>query len=436
MNEQMLHVLNIILQSQWKNAKEIQASQWLQMQKILNHVMQTVPFYQSHFANHFHSIKSPNDVEHLPILTRQLMKSVGDEIKSLNIPEAHGELYPLETSGSTGKSVQVLATDFTRLFFDAMMLREHEWHQRDFQQKSMGILWAKREVGPAPEGIFIPDWGAPINQYKSTGNGIFINIASPTHQQIEALLFYQPGYLVTYPSQMAALAEYVYDHHIKMDFLKCIRLTGETLTDDYKQMASLAWPHVILTDIYSGAEVGHIAQQCREYYNYHVNSENVYLEIVDEHNNRCEVGQTGRVLITSLMNYATPLIRYEIGDYAERGEPCKCGRGLPVIQKILGRKRNRLTLPSGETRFPYLADRDEVKKILKIPIRQFQFVQNNYYEIEVKFVSEEILSKEEEIQLTKLYQKSFGYPFNFIFNTVPEIPLSPTGKFEEFVSMV
>ena len=61
----------------------------------------------------------------------------------------------------------------------------------------------------------------------------------------------------------------------------------------------------------------------------------------------CDVHETGRLVITSLRNYATPLLRYQIGDYGALGEPCSCGRGMPVLQAINGRVRNMLQLPCG-----------------------------------------------------------------------------------------
>ena len=46
----------------------------------------------------------------------------------------------------------------------------------------------------------------------------------------------------------------------------------------------------------------------------------------------------GRIVVTALNNFATPLIRYEIGDYAEVGEICSCGRGF---RPPTGRRRGR-----------------------------------------------------------------------------------------------
>ena len=57
-----------------------------------------------------------------------------------------------------------------------------------------------------------------------------------------------------------------------------------------------------------------------------------------------------RVVISTLHNFAMPLLRYDIGDFAEVGDDCPCGRRLPVLKRILGRQRNLLCLPSGQRR--------------------------------------------------------------------------------------
>ena len=81
---------------------------------------------------------------------------------------------------------------------------------------------------------------------------------------------------------------------------------------------------------------------------YHVNSEHVLVEIVDENGRRVSSGQAGRVVITTLENRLMPLIRYDLGDYATiLDEPCACGRTLPRIGNILGRAINLFRLPNG-----------------------------------------------------------------------------------------
>src|SRR3546814_3537656 len=135
--------------------------------------------------------------------------------------------------------------------------------------------------------------------------------------------------------------------------------------------------------------------QCPDHEVYHVQSENVLLEVVDDDGRPCGPGETGRVLITSLHNFATPLIRYELGDYAEVGSPCACGRGLPVIKQVLGRKRNRLILSDGRSEFPYLGDHEEFRAITT-KVREFQYIQRSVDVIEKLMVVSEPLTASEE----------------------------------------
>lgn len=431
MNEQMRALLEFLDKSQWNSFHDIQQKQLKHAELLIQHARHSVPFYQQFYAP-YQGITAITD---LPVLTRSLIQSAGNDFISQQLPDFHGSTYPMETSGSTGKPVKVLATDFTRLFYDALMLREHAWHQRDYSKKLLSIRWTRRGVAEPPLGHQQPTWGPPINQYHTTGPSIFINVASETQKQIDALLLHSPHYLLSYPSQLAALAEYCIDKQIHMPFLEEVRTTGESLQDNYIHMIKQAWPQAILSDVYSSVEIGNIAQQCAEYQHYHVNQEHTLLEIVDDHSQPCKAGQPGRVLLTSLLNYATPLIRYEIGDYAEWGEPCPCGRGLAVIKKIHGRKRNRLILPTGESLFPYLGEREDRNKITTA-VRKFQFIQHTTQDIEYKIVVSEPLTHEQENQLRHLHQKNLGYPFNIIITYVDHIPPHPTGKYEEFISLV
>jgi phenylacetate-CoA ligase len=156
-------------------------------------------------------------------------------------------------------------------------------------------------------------------------------------------------------------------------------------------------------------------------------------EILNEDGAPCSAGQTGRVVVTDLHNFATPLIRYEIGDHAVVGEPCLCGRGLPVLTRILGRSRNMLTLPSGARVWPRLSS----KTLSGIPaIRQVQFVQHEVDAINVRLAVSRPLSPAEEATLADLLAKNLGHPFGIRFDYVDEIERAANGKFEDFVSHI
>src|SRR3546814_9182283 len=86
-----------------------------------------------------------------------------------------------------------------------------------------------------------------------------------------------------------------------------------------------------------------------------------------------------------------PMIRYAVGDLAEVGAPCPCGRGLPVLTRILGRARDMLVYPDGRRAWPLLGDMFYTEITA---IRQFQIVQHAIDDIEIKLVSTRRLSAE------------------------------------------
>jgi phenylacetate-CoA ligase len=163
-------------------------------------------------------------------------------------------------------------------------------------------------------------------------------------------------------------------------------------------------------------------------------SETIILEVVDAAGRACASGETGRILVTDLLNFATPLIRYEIGDYAEVGEPCACGRGLPPIRRFLGRERNLMLWPDGTRHWPTVGFHrwGEV-----YPVRQFQFVQTGLETVTAKLAAAGKPTPEQEARLGRIIQEALGYPFQIAFewHEAP-LPASQGGKFEEFVCRV
>ncbi len=427
-NQQMQALLIKLQQSEQDTLDNHLKKQTQMLKRLIKHAVNTTVFYGTHDETTL--------IADFPVLSRATLQMAYDTIVSSDIPAAHGETYALETSGSTGQVVRILGTGFTRLFYDALMLREHQWHERDLTQKLLAIRWLKPGIAPPPVGQYYTTWGPPIDLYQQTGPSVLINIASQTKLQVEALIHHKPYYLTTYPSQLAALAEYCLEHEIRLPELHEVRTIGEMLTQKQINTVKSIWPQVKITDIYSCIEIGSIAHQCPEYKQYHVNLEHVYLEIVDEQDKPCAVGEAGRVVVTSLLNYATPLIRYELGDYAAWGESCPCGRSLPVLKHILGRRRNRLILPNGESRFPYMGEYEDFRKIAPIRLQKFQIVQHTVQDIEIKAVTPDRLTPAEEAAAKVFYQNIFGAHFNINITYHETIARGPTGKFEEFISWV
>jgi phenylacetate-CoA ligase len=156
------------------------------------------------------------------------------------------------------------------------------------------------------------------------------------------------------------------------------------------------------------------------------------VEILDDQGKPCAPGEIGRVVVTTLHNFAMPLIRYALSDYAEVGEPCDCGRGLPVLTRILGRSRNMFALPDGRRFWPSFP----LMSYSAASIRQLQIVQHTRDMVEARYVAERGLLPEEEQALVTAIHDALGYPFAVTLTPVPEIARSAGMKCEDMISLV
>ena len=155
------------------------------------------------------------------------------------------------------------------------------------------------------------------------------------------------------------------------------------------------------------------------------------MEVLGEDGRPCAPGETGRVVLTTLHNFALPLIRYEIGDFAEVGAPCDCGRGLPVLKRIHGRRRNMIVLPDGRRHWPSFPA--EIWRAVA-PVEQFRLVQRVPGAIEAEYVMQRELAREEKAQLEMILASRFGHRFEIVWRRCAMIDRGPGYKFEDFVS--
>jgi phenylacetate-CoA ligase len=187
-------------------------------------------------------------------------------------------------------------------------------------------------------------------------------------------------------------------------------------------------------DQYGARETGLIACECPWCGHYHVNAETVLVEILDAKGRPCAPGETGRVVLTALYNYAMPFIRYEIGDFAVAGpRRVKCPVKLPALTKIMGRYRNSFTLHDGRVIFPLVP----VARLREfISFEQFQVVQTDYDAIEVRYVPLDPSRPADTAGLEACVRESIDASFNVRAIAVDEIPRSASGKFEDYLSLV
>ena len=435
----MLSLANLPFQKQfaeteWWPPERLREQQFHQIRLLVEHALNTVPFHRAklmavgiadsaHIASEWHQI---------PVLTRRELQTAGRALQSSEVPEAHGAVLSNTTSGSTGIPVTVLGTELDARFFKALELRILLWHGFNFSRKFAFIRRYQSDTARYPNGTASDRWGDSATFPFRTGPAVWLNILSASiEKQAEWIAREVPDYLNTNPSNLAALVETCAKDAISVNVSKIIT-TAEILSPELRRKAREAWGAEIV-DVYSAQEVGHIAVQCPEHEHYHVQAEHVLVEILNDENEACAPGEVGRVVVTPLRNFAMPLLRYEIGDYAEMGEPCACGRGLPVLRRVLGRQRNMIVAPDGQRYWPFFGATG-FRQIA--PLTQYQFVQTRHDAIEGRLVVERPLTPPEQEALRARIQATLPYPFQIEFVFVTEIARNPGGKYEDFVSLV
>ena len=419
--------------SEWWPPERLLEVQLRQIEMVLAHAAKTVPFYRERLWSVAHLRPGELTLEMLrglPILRRRDLQEAGPALVSQRPPKEHGPVFDIRTSGSTGRPVALKATAITTLFHRAANLRYHAWYGRDFAAKLACIRQTdkpgERDQAKAGDASRQAAW---ISTYPS-GPMVFLPVKSPIGEQLDWLVRNDPDYLLTYPTNLAALLRRSEETGVRPAALRAVCTQSEALDLAVRTACERVWG-IPITDAYSAMEFGPIAFQCPEHPHYHVQCENVLVEVLSEDGAPCGPGECGRLVVTSLHNFASPLIRYEIGDYAEVGEPCPCRRGLPVLKRILGRVRNMATFPNGEQFWPsfgsmYITD--------VAPIRQFQCVQKSLDHMEARLVTARELSPEEEDKVREEILSSLGHPFEVTLVYCDEIPRNAGGKFEEFQS--
>jgi phenylacetate-CoA ligase len=397
-----------------------------QLRLLLNHAMQTVPYYQQTLAGlGYRPGQDWDDAlwSALPILKRQQVQEFRDRLQSQKMPEAHGKAFLVQSSGSTGRPVQVLATSVTQFYWNVSTLRDNLWQQHDFMQRFAAVRPDRGAKGN--ERILCEGWGTPVDWIYQSVPTLVINSRVDVQQQLRWLEEYQPVYLLSLPSNLRELLRLCEQQGVKFPQLQQVRCFGETVPPALRDQVREVWG-VGVSDMYSSQEVGYMALQCPDHEHYHVQSETMYLEVLDDNDQACAPGEIGRVVVTPLHNFAMPLIRYE-------GEPCPCGRGLPVLKRVVGRTRNMVRTPEGKCYWPSFPVDDW---LAVAEIRQIQLRQTALDSIEVVVAMDGRLSEEQIRLLGGKLQKSLNYAFKLNFHFVSAIEVQKNGKYEDFISML
>ena len=398
---------------------------------ICTHARETTPFYRD--TGRFDRLLAGEAIsierwQEVPVLTRREAIEAASALHAEATPEPAGETSKGKTSGSTGSVFHFVTSALSTHGSVCINERFAETNALDGQSLLAQISGFAMERIPPGREMERLDWRA----LRPGGRCLSININEPPAFQWAWLAAKQAPYLLTYATNARAIAEAVLRGDAPGLRFEAVLTFAETLDENARATIREAFGGRVL-DRYGCQEAGMLATECPAG-RYHAASEINRIEIVDESGQAVAEGETGRVLVTTLYNYAMPLIRYFIGDYATRAVgPCPCGRNGLTLSRIAGRTRNLFRYPDGTLRWPSLSFKDLVQFFA---FERLQVVQVAPDRLEFRYVPVPASGPVDEDGLRAYLRSENMADFSIDFVPVSELKRGHNGKFEEFLCLI
>jgi phenylacetate-CoA ligase len=417
--------------TQWLEPDQIEQQQLAQLRTLLGHAVRNVPYYRRLLAAAGiapDQIQTMEDFRRIPILARRTYQEEFLQMYAGSLPAGTVQTGKAHTSGTSGVPVEVRQTNVSSMWWLAFTLRDLEWCGIDPRGtlasiRATGLKGA--ELDRMLEGLTLPSWGKQLAGVVETGTSHAMDIHQDPRRQLEWLRQIEPDYLLSFPSNLGFLAGLIAESGRPLNGLRAIQSIAETLTDEMRARIESAFG-VPVKNTYSSFEAGYLASPCPDGPGLHIHSENVILEVLDDRDHPCEPGATGRVVVTTLHNFLTPFIRYEIIDEGEVGPPkCPCGRGLPALSCVAGRRHPFFVLPDG---------RQKISTALVVGVRgiggthQFQIVQRAADHVAVRVVPNREWTDEHGRRITRIMHEYFEHPVRVDVELLPRFDLPRGGK--------
>ena len=366
----------------------------------------------------------------IPPLRRSDLAANLGQLNPVEVPAEVGAVSTWRTSGSTGLSLEFRSCALAEIASECMVHRLYRWHGFDLSATLASVRFYGQKPRTYPDGMTETRWSmlGPQAPHHS------LDLRHPLDEIIEWLVRKRPRYLLTFPSVAYELATHPGASEIAALRLSGIVAISELATEHTREVVRRGLG-TEMAQVYAAGEVGCIGLQAPADDRVLICDEAVLVELVDEDGRPVGPGETGRVLLTSLYNYATPFLRYDIGDYATWSEgPCPSGRTLSSLRRIEGRARNGLVAKGGRLIWPNQIPVGDLSAAAAAS--HIQIVQNGSDEIELLYVSEPGAPEPDRAAIDAMFANMLGIDVGVMVRAVDRIARSGGGKRELVISAV
>ncbi|KGM97507.1 capsular biosynthesis protein [Clostridium novyi A str. 4552] len=409
-------------ESQWWDKQKQKEYQILQLQKIIKHSYETVPYYTNLFNEYgidYKQIQDFSDMKKIPYLTKQIIQDNLEDLISNKFYK--NEVGYATTGGSTGTPMG--------FYIDSKYDKAREW-------AFIAHMWSRvgYDVRRVNRCVIlrgnVPNKG--IYEYKN--RDLILSSFKLTEENmdkyIDLIEKFDPDFIQAYPSSIIILSKYINETNRKINCknLKSIICASENIYEAQRNDIEKAFG-VRVYSFYGHTEHACIGGECEKSNYYHIQSEYGYMELIDEYDNQItNENGLGEIVATGFNNYVVPFIRYKTCDIAvNTNEKCSCGRNYKLIKKIDGRKQEQIITKSKAkvalTSIIYAQHFDIMGKI-----KNWQMQQDEVGKIKFRIQKEKGLNNEELSEIANKIKIALNDDLDVTINIVEEIERTKRGK--------
>jgi phenylacetate-CoA ligase len=363
---------------------EIEAARDARVRAVVQHAARTVPHYRELFARERldpREIRGAGDLARLPLLTRETVRR--DPRRFLSDSRASRSALSFLTSGSTGTPLEV---------------------HHDQRSLLANIAWGERERAPVialtgggfrPRELYI---GYETSNFRKVTAFYAANtrlprprrrpisMTAPFEEIVAELNAVKPDLLTAYGGFLDVFYRTVAARGIAVHAPKVVMYMGERLSAERRAWIETTLGARVLSR-YCAVEAFKVGYFCEAATGFHLHDDLCHVRILRPDGSEAAAGEAGEVVISNLVNRASVLLNYPMGDVAAlSAERCPCGRRQRLMSEVEGRLEDMLPLASGETLHPraiwaaFKDDRD---------VLQYQLTQHALDRFELKLVTTE-----------------------------------------------
>jgi len=338
-------------------------------------------------------------------------------------------VYVNKTSGSTGNPFYFAKDKFSHALTWSIIQNRFNWHDL-YEKKQARFYGIPSETVPKIKER-TKDFFA--NRYRFN---VFDLSDDAFEKWIEKFKKTKFVYLNGYTTVIVAFAKYLNLNNIVLKdicpSLKACVVTSEMCFEDDRTVMNTAFGIPVINE-YGASELDLIAFQNTKN-QWIINTESLFIEIVDDNDTSLPYGELGRIIVTSLYNKAHPFIRYELGDL---GILKQIDSKTIILEKLEGRREDMVLLPSGKIA-PGLSFYYVTKSVMKDTdaVKEIKVTQTDLDTFEIHYASDSELS-EKQMNDVKIALYEYLEPnLKVYFHKFKQLERSKSGKLKQFTSLI